>query len=140
VAVGEDGGDEGGDGGRGGEVCGVDFCGAAEGFDVRFGGGVGGVALWVDGLVGCGEGVGWTDLDEEDVCACFGEGDGHCLAYSSCAACYEGRLALEGEEFLDGGHVVVYLDARNGGVASVSFKREEWESMVVCLRIEAGIE
>jgi hypothetical protein len=45
VAVGEDGRDERGDGGVGGEVCGVDFCGAAEGFDGGFGGGVGCVAL-----------------------------------------------------------------------------------------------
>lgn len=47
VAVGEDGRDERGDRGVGGEVCGVDFGGAAERFDGGFGGGVGGVALRV---------------------------------------------------------------------------------------------
>lgn len=37
-------------------------------------------------------------LDEEDVCACLGECDGDGLSDASCAACDEGRLALEGEE------------------------------------------
>jgi hypothetical protein len=37
---------EGGDGGRRGEVGGVDFCAAAEGFDERFCCGVAFVALW----------------------------------------------------------------------------------------------
>jgi hypothetical protein len=36
-------------------------------------------------------------LDEEDVCSGFCERNGHCLADSSCAACYEGCLAREGE-------------------------------------------
>lgn len=36
-------------------------------------------------------------LDEEDVCACFGEGECHGLSDTSCATCDEGRLALEGE-------------------------------------------
>jgi hypothetical protein len=44
-------------------------------------------------------------LDEEDVCACFGEGDGHGLADAACAACYESCLALQGEQFLYGRHV-----------------------------------
>lgn len=88
VAVGEDGGDELGDGGRGGEVGDVDCGFSSEGFDGLLGGLVGSVAL-----------------DEEDVCACFCEGEGHGLADSSRATCYEGGLALEGEELLYGGHV-----------------------------------
>jgi hypothetical protein len=36
-------------------------------------------------------------LDEENVCACFCEGNGHCLTDTSCASCDEGCLALEGE-------------------------------------------
>jgi hypothetical protein len=40
-------------------------------------------------------------LDEENVCAGFGEGERHGLADSSGAACYQGGLALEGEELLD---------------------------------------
>ena len=49
MAVFEDGGDEGGDGGVGGEVCSVDCCFAAEGFDGLFGGLVGCVALGMGG-------------------------------------------------------------------------------------------
>ena len=39
-----------------------------------------------------------ANLDQEDVCACLGQCDGDGLANASCAACYEGCLALEGEE------------------------------------------
>jgi hypothetical protein len=44
-----------------------------------------------------GLGVGVKYLDEEDVCSCFGEGDGHRLPDSSCAACYESCLPFQGE-------------------------------------------
>lgn len=46
-----------------------------------------------------GEGREVVYLDEEDVCTCFCERNGHCLTYASSASCYEGGLTLKGEEF-----------------------------------------
>jgi hypothetical protein len=43
-------------------------------------------------------------LDEENVGSGFGEGNSHRLADASCAACYEGCLTCEGEEFLNRRH------------------------------------
>lgn len=122
MLVGEDGGDEGADGGFGGQVGRVDCGFAAEGFDGLLCGLVAGVALgggFVLEQVGFGEMACWIYLHEEDVCAGFCEGNGHCLADSSCAACYEGGLALEGEELLDGCHgvcvcVTIFLSSLGG--------------------------
>jgi hypothetical protein len=55
-------------------------------------------------------------LNKENVCACFGEGNGHGLTDASRAACYEGCLTLKGEQLLYGRHVVNV----------VSFKLSEW--------------
>jgi len=47
-------------------------------------------------------------LHEENVCSCFGEGDGHGLPNTSGATCDESRLALERVELLYGRHCVCY--------------------------------
>jgi hypothetical protein len=44
-------------------------------------------------------------LDEEDVCSCFCEGNGHGLTDAASTSCHESGLALEGEELLYGCHV-----------------------------------
>lgn len=45
-------------------------------------------------------------LDEHDVGACFGQGDGHGCADAAGAACHDGGLAGEGEEVVEvGGHL-----------------------------------
>lgn len=37
-------------------------------------------------------------LDKNDICACFGEGDGHCLANATGSPGHQGCSALEGEQ------------------------------------------
>jgi hypothetical protein len=55
-------------------------------------------------------------LHKEDVCSCFCKRNGHCLADSSCAACYEGCLTREGEELLYGCHCVSVVEVLVGKV------------------------
>jgi hypothetical protein len=59
------------------------------------------------GLVSLGSRVSWmealelervTNLDEDDISACFGEGDGHCLSNAASAPGHQGCSALEGEQ------------------------------------------
>jgi hypothetical protein len=70
-------------------------------------------------------------LDEENVCSCFGEGDGHGLADASCAACDEGGLALEGEEFLDGCHVVDVVLLKVLGTSVLVFSKNRSTARVL---------
>ena len=75
--LGEDGGQDGGQGVAGGEVGGVDCAFAAEGLD-RF-----------RGSGGCR-----VALEQDDICAGFGEGDGHGCADAPGSACNYGGLAI----------------------------------------------
>lgn len=107
VAVFEDSGEQRGDRGFGSEICGVDCSFATERFNCLLGGLVRSVALGLRVSVSVSfefVGIERAYLDKKNVCSCFCECNGHGLTDSSRSACYQGGLALEREELVDGRH------------------------------------